>query len=52
MSDKILVTKSSMPSIEEYIEEIKPLWDSHWLTHMGVKHKNLEKELKNDLIFH
>ncbi|WP_133967970.1 DegT/DnrJ/EryC1/StrS family aminotransferase [Eubacterium limosum] len=50
MSDKILVTKSSMPSIEEYIEEIKPLWDSHWLTNMGVKHKKLEKELKNYLM--
>ena len=30
--DKILVTRSSMPSFEEYCNEIKGLWDSHWLT--------------------
>jgi len=34
-----------MPKLEEYIEEIKDLWDSHWLTNMGVKHKQLESEL-------
>lgn len=48
-SDKIPVTKSSMPPIEEYIEEIAPLWESHWLTNMGVKHKELEKELRKYL---
>ena len=37
----IQVTISSMPELEEYIEEIKGLWDSHWLTNMGVKHKQL-----------
>lgn len=47
--DKILVTRSSMPPIEEYIEEIKELWDSHWLTNMGEKHKQLEAELKEYL---
>ena len=31
MQDKILVTRSSMPPYEEYIEAIKPLWESHWL---------------------
>ena len=41
----INVTRSSMPSFEEYCEEIKELWDSHWLTNMGVKHKELEKGL-------
>ncbi len=43
---KILVTRSSMPSYEEYCEEIKELWDSHWLTNMGVKHKKLQAELE------
>lgn len=42
----INVTRSSMPEFEEYCEEIKDLWDSHWLTNMGVKHKQLEAELK------
>lgn len=47
--DKIMVTQSSMPPYEEYIEAIKPLWDSHWLTNMGTYHKQLEKELRNYL---
>lgn len=42
----ILVTRSSMPSFEEYCEEIKELWDTHWLTNMGVKHKMLQKQLE------
>lgn len=49
MDEKILVTKSSMPSYEEYIETIKPLWDTHWLTNMGVYHSTLEEKLKNYL---
>ena len=46
MDDKILVTKSSMPTLEEYAEEIRPIWDSHWLTNMGPEHKNLQAELQ------
>lgn len=45
MSRKVLVTKSSMPPIEEFYEEIKSIWDSHWLTNMGEKHNELQKEL-------
>ena len=41
----ILVTRSSMPPFEEYIDEIKDIWDTHWLTNMGAKHKELQKEL-------
>lgn len=48
-NDAILVTKSSMPSYEEYIEAIRPLWDSHWLTNMGTYHEQLEAELKKYL---
>lgn len=46
---KIFVTKSSMPPYEEYIEAIKPLWDSHWLTNMGPYHQVLEEKLKQYL---
>lgn len=46
---KIQVTRSSMPAFEEYCEQIKPLWDSHWLTNRGVMHKQLECELHNYL---
>lgn len=45
MNKKILVTQSSMPPLEEYMEEIKSVWDSKWLTNMGEKHKKLEAEL-------
>lgn len=45
----INVTRSSMPDFEEYCEEIKGLWDSHWLTNMGVKHKQFEAMLKEYL---
>ena len=49
MIEQILVTRSSMPLFDEYIEEIKELWDSHWLTNMGIKHKQLQKEMLNYL---
>lgn len=45
----ILVTRSSMPSFEEYCEEIKGLWDSHWLTNMGEKHIELQAKLEEYL---
>lgn len=45
----INVTRSSMPSFEEYCEEIKELWENHWLTNMGVKHKQLQAELETYL---
>ena len=45
MKKRILVTRSSMPTLEEYVEEIRELWDTHWLTNMGPKHKQLQEEL-------
>lgn len=45
MAAKINVTRSSLPPLEEYIQEIAPLWDSHWLTNMGEKHQLLEAKL-------
>lgn len=45
----INVTCSSMPPFEEYINEIKELWDSHWLTNMGVKHRKFQTQLEHYL---
>lgn len=45
MADNILVTRSSMPPLQEYIDEIKGMWDSHWLTNMGPEHKRLKEKL-------
>lgn len=47
--NRILVTRSSMPSLQEYVDEIAPLWESHWLTNMGAEHKKLEKAIADRL---
>ncbi len=46
---QINVTRSSMPDFEEYCEEIKELWDSHWLTNMGIKHRQFQARLEDYL---
>ena len=45
MENKILVTRSSMPEFDEYMKEIASMWDTHWLTNMGPKHKELQEKL-------
>jgi len=47
MDNKILVTRSSMPDYDEYISEIKDMWENHWLTNMGPKHKQFQTMLKD-----
>ena len=47
--EQINVTRSSMPTFDEYTEEIRDLWDSHWLTNMGTKHRQLQAELEQYL---
>ena len=42
---KILVTRSSIPDLDEYVEEIREIWDTHWLTNMGEKHRQLQAAL-------
>ena len=49
MEEKILVTRSSMAPMEEYVNEIKDLWETHWLTNMGVKHNYLQRDLEAKL---
>ena len=45
----INVTRSSMPAFEEYCEEIRELWDTHWLTNNGIKLKTLQGKLQEYL---
>ena len=45
MQKKLPVIKTALPPFDEYINEIKDLWDTHLLTNMGVKHKLLEEQL-------
>ena len=48
--DKIIqVTRSSLPPIEEYVEEISSIWESRWLTNFGEKHEQLRALLKEYL---
>ena len=47
--EEILVTRPSMPPIEEYIEELRDIWESRWLTNMGAKHGELQQRLEKYL---
>ena len=49
MDNKILVTRSSIAPLDEYVNEIKDIWDTHWMTNMGTKHKELQERLKEYL---
>ncbi|WP_432664483.1 DegT/DnrJ/EryC1/StrS family aminotransferase [Wukongibacter baidiensis] len=41
----IYVSKPSAPSFEEYVNEIKDIWDTRMFTNIGKKHLQLEKSL-------
>lgn len=41
----IMITRSSMPSLEDYIEEIRPIFESHHLTNMGPVYKKFQHQL-------
>lgn len=57
MNENLFLTKASMPSRKEFFDEIKDCWETHWITTMGPKHQQLEKQLvdflsvKNILLF-
>ncbi|MCI8865823.1 MAG: DegT/DnrJ/EryC1/StrS family aminotransferase [Lachnospiraceae bacterium] len=45
----VAVTRSSLPPLEEYVEMLKPLWESAWLTNMGDYHEAFKEQLKSYL---
>lgn len=45
----VLVTRSSLPPLDEFVEMLKPIWDSAWLTNMGACHEEFKKQLKKYL---
>lgn len=47
--DKIFFSQASLPKFEEYTNEIKDIWNTHWVTSMGPKHNFFEEELKKFL---
>lgn len=42
---RINVTSPSMPTLDEYVDEIRSIFDSHILTHQGPKHIELQEKL-------
>ena len=49
LDSKILVTWPSMPSYEEYVEEIIDLWETRWITNSGEKSKKLQEMMEDYL---
>ncbi len=45
----IFVARPSMPELEEYIDEIKDLWETRRLTNMGDKHREFQGLLESYL---
>ena len=46
---RIFLTQASLPDLEEYIEEIRNIWETHWVTSMGPKHNLLEQKIEDYL---
>ena len=47
--NKIYVTRPLLPNIDDYISNVKEIFNSQWLTNMGVKHNELETKLQDVL---
>lgn len=45
----VLVTRSSLPPMEEFVEKLGHIWETAWLTNMGEYHEELKAELKTYL---
>lgn len=42
---KITVTSPLLPELDDFIEDLKNIWESKWITNNGDYHKELEKAL-------
>lgn len=45
----VFVTRATLPPFEEYVDMIRPLWESAWITNMGDLHGRLIGELQGYL---
>lgn len=43
----IYVVKPSLPPLEEFVEEIKDMWETGIMTHQGPKHNQFQAELED-----
>lgn len=49
MKKPIYVTRSFLPPMEEYMDEIKNIWENHWLTNQGPIHQKFENALSKKI---
>lgn len=45
--EPVFVTRPSLPSLEEYMQALKPAWAQRWISNSGCLHQQLETELKH-----
>ena len=45
----ILVTQPSLPNLDEFVESLKEIWESKWITNNGRFHQEFEKKLAEHL---
>ena len=43
--DKIFITQPTLPPLDDFIESLKEIWESKWITNNGKFHKEFEKQL-------
>ena len=41
----IYITRPTLPLLTDVYQKIKEIWDSKWLTNMGIQHQTLKSEL-------
>ncbi len=44
---KIFVSRPSLPPLEEYMDEIRDIWETGIMTHQGPKHMELQEKLQS-----
>jgi len=47
--EPIMVTRSFLPPLAEYVNQISTLWDSHWITNNGKIHNKFSHRLQSYL---
>lgn len=45
----IYVSRPMLPPLDEYVDQLRDVWDSRWLTNNGAKHQALEQALAEHL---
>ncbi len=45
----VQVTQTHLPDFDRYVEQIRPMWTSKWITNNGDQHQQLERRLSSYL---